>query len=353
MVSKLTLKKTTMKNLICTLAIITAFMPVCIKAQDIHFSQISETPLLRNPALAGIFSGDIRIQSVYRNQWNSVTVPFQTTSVNGEYRLPVGQGDDFLTVGAQILHDKAGDIALTATHLLPALNYHKSIGSERNTYLSLGFMCGYVQRRFDRSKVTTNNQFDGVNYNPGIGDGENFNRTSYSYFDGSAGLSLNSQIGENENNNFYIGLAYHHFNRPRNISFFSDYEMEMSPKWVGSAGVRVSMTDYSFFTVEADYTSQGPYSQFIIGSLYTWKLDDSENPRYSLHAGAYLRWNDAIIPVTKLACGPLSVAVSYDANISSLKAASNGRGGFELGLTYQKSLDRNNNFRESIRCPKF
>ena len=53
-------------------------------AQDIHFSQFFETPLLRNPALAGIFSGDLRIQAVYRNQWNSVTVPYQTTSLNGE-----------------------------------------------------------------------------------------------------------------------------------------------------------------------------------------------------------------------------------------------------------------------------
>ena len=50
-------------------------------AQDIHFSQFSETPLLRNPALAGIFSGDLRIQAVYRNQWNSVTVPYQTSSI--------------------------------------------------------------------------------------------------------------------------------------------------------------------------------------------------------------------------------------------------------------------------------
>ena len=40
------------------------------ETQDIHFSQFSETPLLRNPALAGIFSGDVRVQAVFRNQWN-------------------------------------------------------------------------------------------------------------------------------------------------------------------------------------------------------------------------------------------------------------------------------------------
>jgi hypothetical protein len=33
-----------------------------IYAQDIHFSQFFEAPLLRNPSLAGIFTGDIRVQ---------------------------------------------------------------------------------------------------------------------------------------------------------------------------------------------------------------------------------------------------------------------------------------------------
>jgi hypothetical protein len=44
-------------------------------AQDIHFSQFFEAPLLRNPSLAGIFTGDLRVQGVYRTQWGSVTVP--------------------------------------------------------------------------------------------------------------------------------------------------------------------------------------------------------------------------------------------------------------------------------------
>src|SRR5688500_3165931 len=74
-------------------------------SQDIHFSQFFEAPLLRNPSLAGIFGVDFRVQRVYRNQWNSVTVPYQTASLNAEYKLPVGKGDDFLSVGGEILYD--------------------------------------------------------------------------------------------------------------------------------------------------------------------------------------------------------------------------------------------------------
>src|SRR5215469_314123 len=107
-------------------------------SQDLHFSQFFEAPLLRNPALAGIFTGDYRIQGVYRDQWNSFTNAYRTGSFNGEYKMPVGQSNDFFTVGLQILYDKAGTAGLTTTNIFPALNYHKSLSSEKTMYLSLG-----------------------------------------------------------------------------------------------------------------------------------------------------------------------------------------------------------------------
>lgn len=328
------------------------FTAVTAGAQDLHFSQIFETPLLRNPSLAGLFNGDVRIQSVYRNQWNSVTTPYQTTSLSGEYKKQISDGEDFLTIGGQIVYDKAGTIALSSTHVLPAINYHKSLSSYKNIYFSLGFAGGLVQRRFDRSKMTTNNQFDGTGYNGGIADGETMASPSYSYFDGSVGMSLNAQIGENENDNFFIGLAYHHFNKAKKISFYEDVKETMTPKWVGSGGIRFSMNNSSFFTLQADYSSQGKHTEIVGGVLYSLKLSEDEENRYLFHAGAYMRWKDAIIPVAKLEFKPFAVGISYDANISQLKSASNGQGGFEVSLTYQK-YKRNNSSLDASKCPKF
>ena len=321
-------------------------------SQDIHFSQIFETPLLRNPSLAGLFAGDVRVQSVYRSQWSSVTVPYQTTSLSAEFKKAVGHSDDFITIGGQVLYDKAGTIALTSTHILPTLNYHKSMGSEKNTYLSLGFMGGYVQRSIDRSKITTNSQYDGTGFNPDLADGEKMAKSSYSYFDATVGMSFNSQIGESANNNLFAGVAYHHFNKAKKITYYSDGTSEMIPKIVGSAGVRMSMSNFSYFTLQTDYSSQGPHKEMITGVLYSYKLDDTENPKYSLHMGAYLRWKDAVIPVAKVECRPLAIAVSYDANISQLKTGSNGRGGFEVSLTFQKYKQFNSSS-EAVRCPRF
>jgi type IX secretion system PorP/SprF family membrane protein len=336
--------------LCCILTLLTI---VQAKSQDIHFSQFFETPLLRNPSLAGLFAGDVRLQTVYRTQWQSITVPYQTVSLNGEYKLPVGKSEDFITLGAQVLYDKAGSIAITATHILPAVNYHKSLSQERNMYLSLGFMGGIVQRRFDRSKVTTNSQYDGSEYNGSLADGETFNKNSYAYFDGAAGISFNTQLGDNMDNNMYAGAAYHHFNKAAEVSFYSTANLMMTPKWVFSGGARMSATPNSYVTIEADYSRQGPHKEMIGGLMYTYRLDDDDAPKYLLHGGAVIRWQDAFIPVAKMEMKPLAVSVSYDVNISHLAATSTGRGGFELGISYQKYINRDNSSREAVRCPKF
>jgi type IX secretion system PorP/SprF family membrane protein len=324
-------------------------------SQDIHFSQFSETPLLRNPALAGIFNGDLRIQGVNRSQWGSVTVPFQTTSINAEYKLPVGRGDDFLTFAGEVLHDKAGTVALTTIHVMPALNYHKSLSAYRNMYLSLGFMGGFVQRRLDRSKMTTNNEYD-----PGTGtitsgnDGETFSGNGYHYWDGSVGMSFNAQIGENIDNNFYVGVAYHHFNKASKVSFYANDLVEMLPKWVVSGGLRMGVNDYTYVTFYSDYSRQGPSTEILAGAIYSYKLDnDVDDPQYVISGGSYLRWNDAVIPVVQLEYRPFTIGVSYDVNISKLTTASTARGGFEVSLVYQRGSGKNGSSRYSLKCPRF
>jgi type IX secretion system PorP/SprF family membrane protein len=315
-----------------------------IYAQDIHFSQFFEAPLLRNPSLAGIFTGDIRVQSVYRDQWNSVTTAYKTYSLNGEYKMPVGKGSDFVTMGFQLLHDRAGTVSWVSTHVLPALNYHKSLSNDRNRYISLGFMGGFVQRNFDRSKMTTNSQYDGM------GDGEVFLKPLYTYFDAAVGMSYNSQIGENVNNNFFLGAAYHHLTKPKN-SFYRNGSAELDPKWVASAGIRFGVTPASYLTLQGDHSRQGKFQETIAGALYGIKIgDDWDKPLYTIHGGAFLRWEDALIPVIKLDYSPFSVSFSYDVNLSRLKTSSYGRGGFEISISYIGFINREI---ESLNCPRF
>lgn len=331
----------------CLLAFLCLPFVHTLSAQDIHFSQFYETPLYRNPALAGIVKGDVRVQAVFRSQWNSVTNAYKTGSMNAEYKMPVGKADDYMTLGMQAFFDKAGSIALTTTQILPAFNYHKSISENRNTYLSLGFMGGLVQRSFDRSKVTTNSTYEG------LGDGESFNQTKYSYLDGSVGISLNSDFGHGVDNSILVGLAYHHFNKPRN-SFYTNANIILNPKIVFSTGIKFSVQDDAYVTLLGDYSRQGTYQETVIGAMLGKKLGDGEDePAYTLQGGAFIRLHDAIIPVLKLDYNPFAIGLSYDVNLSKLKPSSYGRGGFELSLSYVGFLDRYNSSINAVKCPSF
>src|SRR5690606_32407632 len=145
--------------------------------------------------------------------------------------------DDFLTLGGQILFDRAGTAALTQTSFLPVINYHKSLSTERNRYLSVGFMGGVVNRSIDRSKMIT----DDPNGEPTV-------VPSYTYMDGSVGLSYNSDLNANPDNNYYLGVAYHHFTKPKN-SFFRDPSIKLNPKWTASAGFRFSVAEFAYVSL--------------------------------------------------------------------------------------------------------
>ncbi len=92
------------------------------------------------------------------------------------------------------------------------------------------------------------------------------------YFDGNAGLSFYSQLGENEDNNLFIGVAYHYFNKSSKVSFYDDASVALVPKVIVSAGLKMSVTDYSYLTFHSDYSKQGTSTELIGGALLQLKI---------------------------------------------------------------------------------
>jgi hypothetical protein len=85
--------------------------------------------------------------------------------------------------------------------------------------------------------------------------------------------------------------------------------------------------------------------------MVSYKLgEDPDNSSYIFNFGSYIRWGDAIIPVIKLESNAFTLGLSYDINISSLQTVSEGRGGFELSLSYIGFLEHEN---PRFLCPKF
>ncbi|NLR56731.1 PorP/SprF family type IX secretion system membrane protein [Chitinophaga polysaccharea] len=335
------------------LAIIGTTTATQLYAQDIHLSQFYETPILRNPALIGIFNGDVRVQAVYRNQWNSVTIPYQTGTLSGEIKFPVGRSNDYVTTGLQLTYDRAGTSKLQSTQIFPAINYHKSLNEDKSSFLSLGFMGGYVQRQFDPSNMTFNNQYTNGRFDPAMPTGEEGKLAfkGYSYLDMGVGLSYNGVIREDVN--YFIGAGYFHFNGAK-ISFYNDQNIALQPKITFNAGITIPVDERVKVIAHYNQLHQGTYSEYIGGALIGYGLMNQglESTR-AIYGGMFLRWNDAIIPTIKIDMDKYEVAMSYDTNISQLRTASQTFGGFEISLVFKGFLNSRNSTLESLNCPRF
>jgi type IX secretion system PorP/SprF family membrane protein len=322
-------------------------------AQDFTFSQFYEKPLLRNPALAGVFEGDLRVTGIFRNQWQSITVPFQTSAASVEVKFPIGKANDYFTVGMQMTNDVAGDIKLKRTQVLPVINFHKSLNEDYNSYLSLAFMAGNVSSQFDATKMQLNDQFVNGSFNPNNPTMQSFNRTAINYWDLGAGLVYSMDLGENAT--FYAGASLFHLNKPK-VAFYTNNETTtLGNKFTLNAGLTTATGDYNRMVFFADYYTQNGNKQFLGGALYGIDLQqhyDSEE-KIALYLGGFYRWNDAFIPIVKLDLYKLSIGLSYDVNTSQLKSASQWRGGFELVASYKTPLRIRNAGAEKVRCVDF
>lgn len=330
------------------------------RSQDVGFSQFYDQPLLRNPALAGVFTGDVRFTASYRNQWQSVTIPYRTFGLSSEVKLPANfVADDNITFGLQLLKDVAGTSQFSTVHIMPAVNYSLPLSGETNSYLSIGFMGGLMQQRFDPTKLVLNDQFvAGANGTFTVlpSSQQVFNNTGVNYFDLSAGLSYSGGLSDEVN--YYIGAGIFHITSPR-VGFFEGNKITLNKKLALNLGLSAPTSDEDKFTLYADYFRQvqdgfkSVGSSFQAGCMFTHDLFVVGDVEKSIGFGALYRLDDAIIPVVRLQVSKLAIGASYDINISKLVVASHYRGGFELTLSYRDFLNYFNSERRQVRCIRF
>jgi len=332
--------------------LIVLFLGTQLRAQDFTFSQFYEKPLLRNPALAGIFNGDIRISGAHRSQWGSVTVPYKTTALSVENKLPIGNANDFVTIGVQMTSDIAGDVKLKRTQMFPVLNYHKSINGEKDSYLSLAFMGGIATSQFDPTLMKLADQFRNGSYNSYNATEQKVEANGYNYWNASTGLSYSSSVGDTK---FYVGAALYNFNKPK-VGFNSTSDdVHLDERYSFNAGINLSISNYGRIIVFADHMRQGKNRQVLAGLMYGRDIVeyyDDPTP-FTIYFGSFIRLGDAVIPMIKGERKNVSMAISYDANTSKLHVASNWRGGFELTLLYKAFLRTSSSTLDKTRCPRF
>ena len=141
--NKLRMSKAVRIQLIIMLIIST--LPIGAMAQDLHFSQFMNSPLLTNPANTGFIpDGDYRLGVNYRNQWSSImSVPYKTMSAFGDVQLMKERFENgWVGLGGVVLKDVAGSGNLSSTKIYGSIAYHD--------FLWAGFtLCAVFQLSID------------------------------------------------------------------------------------------------------------------------------------------------------------------------------------------------------------
>ncbi len=347
------MKTTNLKILLAVFALVLTNSDRIFAQADIHFSQFYETSILRNPALTGVFADDYKLGVYHRNQWNSITNPYNTFLVTGETHFQVNQSsEDFLSIGLLAFSDKAGSIDQKMTALYPAINYNKALDPDHNTFLSFGFTGGYLQHSFDPNKATFNNQYVGGKFSINNPTNEILPRAKLNLWDIGAGINFNTSRGENHDMTYVVGISAYHFTQPK-YSYYQQAEIKYNMRLNGNAGVSGVLTDVLSYQVHLNYAMQGTYREIMLGGIMNWVQKSlGPNDIFVLSGGLFYRFQDALIPVVKVSYKQIAAGVSYDVNVSSLKDASKMQGGYEFTLFYTGNYGDKGLQKKTV-CPKF
>lgn len=323
------------------------------QAQDLHFTQYTNAPLLVNPANTGANTFyDFRVGGNIRNQWAATQVPYKTVSVWGDAKLFENRlTNSWLGVGAILLNDVAGTGSLTSTKAFANITYHTMLDEEQ--VLSVGISGGLVQKRVDYTKLTFDAQWNEKFFDITAPSNEPFIANQASYLDFNMGMNYSWYA----NDNFYFnaGLSMMHVLTPKETFFNTDsVDARVPRRYNAFFNATIKMNDAVILNPTLYYSQMATSSEFVLGCIGNINLSgDGGNTQLLL--GAYYRNKNAIAPAFGFVLGNLQIMANYDATTSTLTAYQNFRSAYELSIVWNSMYKTNDNGAKAVRCttPRF
>src|SRR5215218_1451355 len=196
-------------------------------AQDPHFSQYYASQATVNPAAAGMFTGDMKLSGLYRQQWPQYGNAFVTGTLALEWKpqgFKDGQNPNRLAFGGMLMYDKTPDEVLKSQYAAAMVAYHKALDENGNSKLGLGFMLTYNQKMLDASQLTFASQFRSGGFSSSGGEIIASRKTSS--FDMNTGLLYSY---EDEGRLFYTGASVYHLLQPKEYFLEQNELMNFMP----------------------------------------------------------------------------------------------------------------------------
>lgn len=322
--------------MIYRLSIVFLLFCFSLKGQDIHFSLYDQMPQNLNPALTGVSEATLRAGLIYRNQWNSVTSPFQSSGVFGDYKFsPSFLPNEIFAVGLQFLNDVSGTGGLKENHFTAALNYLKFINGKKNMMVTGGIKLGFFQKSYDPSKLAFETDYL-YESNTFVGNGSFENLVNTSVVAPDLGIGATFVHYNRKGQISTAGISATHLTSP-NMSFFEDEDPLATKFTVHGRTVREIKSNLHYYpSVLAQY--QGKSTELIFGGVFVYGLGRKLIEDTELKAGVYYRVQDALNFVVGINHDNWGINFAYDYNISGLGEAASNVNAFEIGITIRNRL---------------
>jgi len=317
-------------------------------AQDIHFSQIHESPLFISPAYTGFFNGYFRAIANYRNQWSAMGNPFKTISlqVDGGF-FKSKRRNAFLGGGLTIYNDVAGSANYSIFSV--GLNISGIVKLSKKSAFGVGIYGGPITNNANYPKLIFSRQFDGEKFDPNLPSGENFAFRKFTYTDVGAGLAYEYSTKKTSEERDYItsfrfGFGAYHINSPKaSFTTQSDYRLPARFTFHASGLFDFKGTAVSIMP-NILYQIQKPASELYLGTHAFYRFNNGtkitgEKKEIKAGLGIFYRNKDAFVVQLMFDMGNFAVNLSYDYNISRYRIATRGVGGYEISLRYNILAD--------------
>ncbi len=337
-----------LNNVVLKIKFFIALIIVCFfafesYAQELHFSQLSQTQIFTSPAFTGLGYGP-RAFLHYRNQYPRVGY-----IVNSGFNTYYASYDQFLEeqnsgIGVQVVADKFGDGTFSRYHLIG--NYAYQARFNEYKALRLGISGSATFQQLDRSKLKFYDQID-----PFTGF-DNFNTTQELVEDNFSETSFNLSVGGlYYTNQYYFGVSARNLMPKGN--FYNPQKKIFEDMTISAqAGAAFWLNEdtrtgvFPYFLFDRQYG----YQKVVANVIYQHQIANlGIGGRYT--SGGL----ESITLMTGINFNNLRISYSYDIHAGGLQSYSGGA--HEVGLRFLIKGEDNslypNAHKNIMFCPDF
>ena len=324
------------------------------EAQDIHYTQFTLQALQQTPAFAGDFDGNHRFAALYRNQWATVAVPYNTFGFSYDTKAyETKKYNSFLGLGGNLFYDQAGDSRLRSLYAQIPISYTLFLPAGKgNTFkVGAGLYLGMLNKSINTSQLQFDNQYSGDIFDPTIPIAENFGNLGFTKMD----LGIGYQIGFNLQDKHEIGLGFgvHHLNKIEESFLDAGVGIQLQKRLAMPIYLKFQLAEKWDLRLDYLYQEQNSLTAFNFGAIASYFLKKDGPAKTAIEFGTYYRWKDALSGIVRYRKNNLLVGFSYDVNLSPLKAATNSYGGVEWGLVYTIKKVKDPQIKNKRKCIVF